>query len=96
MPGRAGLQPRGTDALNDAEDKVKSTWSDDLKRAYNHLAAQSGAEVGGKKASKDDGKFDRDVLETARKVLAADEETEIMRLDAEDTFAAPARANASR
>ena len=78
------IADRATDALNDLEDKVKATWSDDLKRAYNHLATQAASK--GKKASKD-GKFDPEVLETARKVFDADEETETMRLDAEDTFA---------
>ena len=32
------IADRATAALNDAEDKVKATWSDDLKRAYNYLA----------------------------------------------------------
>jgi hypothetical protein len=76
---------RATEALNDAEDKVKATWSDDLKRAYNHIATQDTSKT--KKASKDNGKFDPEILETARKVFEADEETETMRLDAEDTFA---------
>jgi hypothetical protein len=79
------IADRATEALNNAEDNVKATWSDDLKRAYNHLATQ--ASTKGKKASKDDGKFDPEVLETARKIFEADEETETMRLDAEDTFA---------
>jgi hypothetical protein len=79
------IADRATEALNEAEDKVKAAWSDDLKRAYNHLATEATSK--GKKASKTDGKFDPEVLETARKVLEADEETETMRLDAEDTFA---------
>jgi hypothetical protein len=79
------IADRATDALNDAEDKVKANWSDDLKRAYNHLATQATAK--GKKESKDDAQFEPEVLETARKVFEADEETQTMRLDAEDTFA---------
>ena len=75
------IADRATEALNDAEDKVKATWSDDLKRAYNHIAMEAS------KAKKDGGRFNRDLLETARKVFEADEETETMRLDAEDTFA---------
>ena len=78
------IADRATEALNDLEDKVKATWSDDLKRAYNHLATQSASK--GKKDSKDGGRFDPEVLETARKVFDADEETETMRLGAEDTF----------
>jgi hypothetical protein len=79
------IADRATEALNHAEDKVKATWSDDLKRAYNHLATQAASK--GKKASKDGGTFHPEVLETARKVFERDEETETMRLDAEDTFA---------
>lgn len=79
------IADRATAALNDAEDKVKATWSDDLKRAYNHLATQAASK--GKKTSKDGGTFDPEVLEIARKVFKRDEETETMRLDAEDTFA---------
>ena len=37
-----GIADRATAALNEAEDKVKATWSDDLKRAYNFLATQNG------------------------------------------------------
>ena len=79
-----------TAALNGAEDKVKATWSDDLKRAYNHLATQDGNAGKGKKAgkAKDSPKgIDPEVLAIARGVFEADEETETMRLDAEDTFA---------
>ena len=79
------IADRATEALNDREDKVKATWSDDLKRAYNHLATQAASK--GQKASRDGPRFDPEVLETARKVFERDEETETMRLDAEDTFA---------
>jgi hypothetical protein len=83
------IADRATAALNDAEDKVKATWSDDLKHAYNFLATQDveankskrGAERKGD--SKD---IDPELLATARRVFDADEETERMRLDAEDTF----------
>jgi hypothetical protein len=84
------IADKATAALNEAEDKVKATWSDDLKRAYNFLATQNGAASKGKRGakSKEDAKsFDPEVLATAQKVLDADEETETMRLDAEDTFA---------
>ena len=73
-----------TAALNHAEDKVKATWSDDLKRAYNYLATQDGDAGAGKKAAKG---FDADLLSVAKGIFEADEETETMRLDAEDTFA---------
>ena len=77
-----------TEALNNAEDSVKATWSDDLKLAFNYLATQEDdapkARKNGKAASKD---IDPDLLAVARGVFEADEETETMRLDAEDAFA---------
>lgn len=85
------IADRATEALNDAEDEVKATWSDDLKRAYNYLAAKGNDDSGnGKTGSK--GKalpknIDPAALAVAKGVYQADEETETMRLDAEDTFA---------
>jgi len=84
------IADRATEALNDAEDKVKATWSDDLKRAYNYLATQDGDAGKGKKSAKGKAEpkdIDPDVLAIAKGVYDADEETETMRLDAEDTFA---------
>ena len=85
------IADRATEALNDAEDKVKATWSDDLKLAYNHLATQDEDEpVKGKKGRKVKATpkgIDEDALAVAKGVYEADEETETMRLDAEDTFA---------
>jgi len=79
------IADRATEALNDAEDKVKATWSDDLKRAYNFLATQNGEEGKTKKGGKPKD-IDPDLLAVAKGVFEADEETETMRLDAEDTF----------
>ena len=78
-----------TEALNNAEDSVKATWIDDLKRAFNYLATQedepsNGKKTKGKAVPKD---IDPELLTIARGVFEADEETETMRLDAEDTFA---------
>jgi len=84
------IADRATEALNDAEDKVKATWSDDLKRAYNHLATQDGEAGKGKKGAKGKGDskdIDPELLAIAKGVFDLDEETETMRLDAEDTFA---------
>jgi len=84
------IADRATEALNDAEDKVKATWSDDLKRAYNYLATQDRDDAKDKKGGKgksDAKDFDPEVLAIAKGVFEADEETETMRLDAEDTFA---------
>jgi hypothetical protein len=83
-----GIADRATAALNEAEDKVKATWSDDLKRAYNFLATQNGEAGKSKKGGKGEAKaFDPEILAIAQKILEADEETERQRLDAEDTFA---------
>lgn len=84
------IADRATEALNDAEDKVKATWSDDLKRAYNHLATQDGGTAKGKKGAKsksDANGIDPELLAIAQGVFDLDVETETMRLDAEDTFA---------
>lgn len=83
------IADRATDALNEAEDKVKATWSDELKRAYNYLVAQEGEAGKGKRGakSKEDAQpIDLRVLAIAQRIFEADEETERMRLDAEDTF----------
>jgi hypothetical protein len=77
-----------TEALNNAEDGVKATWSDDLKRAFNYLATQEDDAPKGKKNGKAVPKdIEAELLAVARGVYEADEETETMRLDAEDTFA---------
>jgi hypothetical protein len=82
------IADKATAALNEAEDSVKATWSDDLKRAYNYLATQDSDAGKGKKGAKAKAEdFDPEVLAIAQKVLDADEETERQRLEAEDTFA---------
>jgi hypothetical protein len=83
------IADRATEALNNAEDKVKATWSDELKLAYNYLATleddDSGkSKKGGKSKAPED--IDPGTLAIAKGVYEADEETETMRLDAEDTF----------
>jgi hypothetical protein len=84
------IADKATEALNDCEDKVKATWSDELKLAYNYLVAQDGDAGKTKRGAKpkDGAKpLDPEVLAVAQKIFEADEETETMRLDAEDTFA---------
>ena len=85
------IADRATEALNQAEDKVKASWPDDLKRAYNHLVTQEDTPDKKKrksvKSNGDAARFDAKLLAVARGVYEADEETERMRLDAEDTFA---------
>ncbi|HEY4961584.1 MAG TPA: hypothetical protein VFC15_06975 [Candidatus Limnocylindrales bacterium] len=85
-----GIADRATAALNEAEDKVKATWSDELKRAYNYLATQDGDATKGRRGAKSKEATkpsDPEILAIAQKVLEADEEAERQRLDAEDTFA---------
>ena len=64
----AQIADRATEALNEAEDRVKATWSDELKRAYNYLATQDGEAGKGKKGAKGKAEdFDPEVLAIARK-----------------------------
>lgn len=81
------IADKATEALNNAEDSVKATWSDDLKRAYNYLATLDGDAAKSKKGKSKADDVDPAVLAIAKGVFEADEETETMRLDAEDTFA---------
>jgi len=84
------IADKATRALNDAEDKVKATWSDELKRAYNYLATQNGDATSGKPGAKTKAAAkpsDPELLAIAQRVLEADQEAESMRLEAEDTFA---------
>jgi hypothetical protein len=83
------IADRATDALSEAEDKVKATWSEELKLAYNYLVEQDGEADNGKRSAKtkDAKAIDPEVLAVAQRIFEADEETETMRLDAEDTFA---------
>jgi hypothetical protein len=84
------IADRATEALNNAEDKVKAAWSDELKVAYNYLATlEDDDSVKGKKGGKSKAAakgIDPEALAIAKGVYQADEETETMRLDAEDTF----------
>src|SRR5450756_133924 len=64
------IADKATAALNEAEDKVKATWSDELKKAYNHPATQNGEATKGKRGAKakDDAKsFDAEILAIAQK-----------------------------
>jgi hypothetical protein len=84
------IADKATAALNDAEDKVKAIWSDELKRAYNYLATHNGDASNGKHRAKSKAAAkpsDPELLAIAQRVLEADEEAERMRLDAEDSFA---------
>lgn len=82
-----GIADRATEALNNAEQKVKQGWAEELKIAYDALVDEEFSK--GKKRKGKNGAttaIDPKVLETARQVKEADDETERCRLDAEDTF----------
>ena len=78
-------------ALDDFEMKVKLTWSDELKIAYNHLVSANGeAKRGrGKKNAKPagNGNADQKSLATVVGVKKADDEAYNAHEDAEDLFA---------
>ncbi len=81
-------------ALDDAEMKVKLTWSDDYKLAYNQLVSENGdaEQARGKAKSKavksaPGGKIDPKVLAAVTKVKEADDEAYNAHEDAEDMFA---------
>jgi hypothetical protein len=78
-------------ALDDFEMKIKLTWSDDLKVAYNHLVSKNGeAKRGrGKRSAKPvgNGKVDSKALAAVAGVKEADDNAYDAHEDAEDLFA---------
>ncbi len=79
-------------ALDEFEMKVKATWSDELKIAYNQLVSQDGnakqarqkAKLGKKEQAS---KIDSQVMDAVRRVKVADDEAYNAHEDAEDVFA---------
>ena len=79
-------------ALNELEKKVKSTWTNDLKSAYNQLVAESG---NGRRSRKNGsaGKKPRlpeinpELLAAASRVMEADDQAYNAHEDAEEVFA---------
>ena len=81
-------------ALDDQEMKVKLTWSDDYKLAYNQLVSENGdaKQARGKAKSKaakaaPGGKIDPKVFAAVTKVKEADDDAYNAHEDAEDMFA---------
>ncbi len=68
------------EALARAEKRVIESWPEEMKAAYDELAADKSAK---KKHSK---KIDPETLETVRKIKGELDEAERIRLDAEDIF----------
>ena len=79
-------------ALDDFEMKVKATWSDDLKIAYNQLVTESGdvkqSRHKAKLAKKPEApKIDSELMAAVRRVKEADDDAYNAHEDAEDVFA---------
>jgi hypothetical protein len=79
-------------ALDDLEMKIKETWSNEYKIAYNQLVAQDDRTKRGRKQSKDMKKedlqnIDPKVLAAVKRVKDADDEAYNAHEDAEDVFA---------
>jgi len=77
---------RATDALNAAEMRVKETWSEELKQAYDALVDQEFSTSKRKGKNGELKGINPGLLDLARHVKQADDEAETCRLDAEDTF----------
>ena len=87
-----GIADEASAALDEFEMKVKSTWNDDLKIAYNHLVAQNGdvkqVRQKAKSANKDEAvKIDSQIMAAAKRVKDADDDAYNAHEDAEDLFA---------
>ena len=79
-------------ALDDAEMKVKFTWSDEHKLAYNQLVSENGDTRQARRKSKTakpaaNGKADPKVLAAVTKIKEADDEAYDAHEEAEEVFA---------
>jgi hypothetical protein len=79
-------------ALDDLEMKVKLTWSDEHKLAYNQLVSENGDAKAARRKSKtakpaEGGKIDAKVLAAVIKVKEADDDAYNAHEDAEEVFA---------
>jgi len=83
---------QANDALAQLEDKVKASWSDDLKKAYRELEAQASLNGHAKgkrlyeKAKEEAKDVDPEIKSTAARVKEADDAANKAHLDAEATF----------
>lgn len=88
---------RAVDALNEANEKVKASWSDDMKRAYREVEARQAFEKNSRakqryeKAKAEARNVDAEIKPAIQKVKEADDEAENARVDAEEMFAAAER-----
>jgi hypothetical protein len=87
-----GMADEARAALDEFEVKVKATWSDELKIAYNQLVSQNGdakqARQKAKLAKNDEvPKIDSQIMAAVKRVKEADDVAYNAHEDAEDTFA---------
>jgi len=90
-----GIADEARAALDELDMKVKETWSDDLKIAYNQLVSENGdskqARKNGKRGNKnkkdETQKADSPVVAAVKRVLEADDLAYNAHEDAEDVFA---------
>lgn len=87
-----GIADEARAALDDLEMKVKETWSNEYKIAYNQLVAQDDTPKRGRRQGKDKKtdepqKVDPKVLAAVQHVKDADDEAYNAHEDAEDAFA---------
>jgi hypothetical protein len=84
------IADRATAALDREDSKVKATWSDGLKRAYNDLVDQDEKPKRRRQPEQDKNDetdtIDPAVMRVAKQVKEADDKAERARLEAEDTF----------
>ena len=79
-------------ALDEFEMKVKATWSDDLKTAYNQLISENGDAKQARRNAKvkkreETQKTDPQIMAAVKRVKEADDEAYDAHENAEDTFA---------
>jgi hypothetical protein len=90
-----GIADEARAALDELDMKVKETWSDDLKIAYNQLVSENGgskqARKNGKRGNRnkkeETQKADSPVVAAVKRVLEADDLAYNAHEDAEDAFA---------
>ena len=86
-----GIADEARAALDDFEMKVKDTWSDDLKIAYNQLVSKKGgakqARQKAKLGKEEPPTIDSKVMAAAERVKEADDNAFNAHEDAEDAFA---------
>ena len=87
-----GIADEARAALDEFEMKVKATWSDDLKIAYNQLVSENGDAKHARKNAKlrkkeAEPKRDSQIMAAVKRVKEADDEAYNAHEDAEDIFA---------